>query len=191
MTQPPVNQERPAWLKQARRFFPNSIFASLMAIAFTVVGCILIRAGALEGPAFLFFLGLLMLGGTVFSGAAAVSFVADRMKGVQKTRSKPVESKPTFAIIVFLNGVMSWMLLTFVGFLPTRTPSSEESFDPIYIPLGLAILCTIYMGVHGRKVIREHFSQQRPGNFELTGWQAFWVVVLILFWSGMVTAVIQ
>ncbi|MCG6157668.1 hypothetical protein [Rubinisphaera margarita] len=189
MTQPPSNHERPGWLKQARRFFPNAIFATLMSIAFAVVGFVLLRAAG-EGPAFLVYPSLLIFGGAVYSGAAAGSHIADRVKGVPKTRSKPVASKPTFAILVFMNGVMSWMMLTAVNFLPARTPSSEESFNPIYIPLALAILCTVYIGVHGRKVIREHFSQPGDRNFELTGWQAFWVVVLILFWSGMVTAVL-
>ena len=48
MTQPPSNQERPGWLKQARRFFPNAIFATLMSIAFAVVGFVLLRAAGEE-----------------------------------------------------------------------------------------------------------------------------------------------
>ena len=90
----------------------------------------------------------------------------------------PQTEKPTFAVIILLVGIYSWMLslaMHFHGaFFNGLTPTKY------YLTLGIAISSTLFMQFYGKQVIRKHFGQSGGRNLEISAGQAMSVILLLI-----------
>jgi Ca2+/H+ antiporter len=178
LTLPPSNQSRPYWLWQTKRLFPSRVFAFVVGLAGLVVG-FLFGGVALnvQGcwpmaiPSVIFFLG----------AAAIVSsaFVSPNEDDSQHEPANRQSDKPTFAIIVLLIGVYSWLLTLSMHIFRAFFKNGPGS-TKYYVTLAIAILATLFMKAYGKRVVSQHFGRQGGRHLEIDGWQAFCVVVLVL-----------
>ena len=93
------------------------------------------------------------------------------------------ESKPTFAIFILLAGVYSWLLTIAMHVFDLFFKNGPGSVK-YYVTLGIAITCTLFMQLHGKQVIRKHFGTTGHLNPELSGRQAVYITVFVVFFGS-------
>ena len=124
-------------------------------------------------PSIFFFAG-------VFATASAALTRSNKASAADTAYSSNVQTnKPTFAIIVLLIGVYSWMLtfamLVFAAFFKNG-PGSAKYFGT----LGIAISSTLFMLIYGKRVVRQHFASRGGRNLEISAGQAACVVIFVV-----------
>ena len=122
-------------------------------------------------PSFLFFAGALV----TFCAAVTES----NSEFTENRSEDPRPEKPTFAIIIFLISIYSWLLSLgmhfFGGFFNGLTPTKY------YLTLGIAISATAYMKFRGNKIIREYFGPTPDlRKLEITSGQAAYIMIFLL-----------
>ena len=176
MNVPEAPKHLPLWLWQTKRLFPHPLFAGCISLACALVGILFAGIVIIE-PRFwpVGFLSVLFLAGS-FATAAATSTRLDKER-----LSLPIDvqtNKPTFAIVVLLISIYSIILTlgmhVFEGFFNNGPASTKY-----YVTLGIAISSALYMQIHGKKVVREHFGSMGGRKLELTGWQSLYVVLFM------------
>jgi len=121
-------------------------------------------------PSVLFFAGCI---------ATAYAAITPSEKGPLSESHNIQTDKPTFAVIVLLIGVYSWLLTLamhiFEGFFKNG-PGSIKYF----VTLGIAISSALFMQRYGKRVVREHFDALGGRNLVLSGRQAFYVTLFVV-----------
>lgn len=166
------------WRWKIKRLLPNPVFAGVIGFACFVVGVLfagvsLNVAGCwpMALPSLLFFAGS-------FLAAVAVVTKHDQASTVEHSNNVQTR-KPTFAIIVLLIGVYSWLLTVAMHVLGGVFFNGLDSLK-YFLTLGIAIASTLYMKFHGQRVVRHHFGTEGGRNLELSAGQAIRVVVLVV-----------
>ena len=168
---------RPYWLVKTKRLFPHPLFAGCVSLAFLVVGILFagvainVEGAWLMGvPSALFFLGC-------FATAVAVITPSHREPQDASHSAQPAHS--TFAIFVLLIGLYAW-LLTFAMHVFGAFLKNGPGSPKYYVTVGLAIASTVFMQVHGNRVVREHFGATGARGLEITGQQAMYVTIFVV-----------
>lgn len=178
MTSPAPNQSRPYWLWKTKRLFPSRLFAAVVGLAALVVGFLFAGVAMnVEGcwpmaiPSLIFLLG-----------AAAIISSAFVPPNESNSKYEPAirqSDKPTFAIMVLLISVYSW-LLTFSMHIFRAFFKNGPGSTKYYVTLTIAVLATLFMRAYGKRIVSQHFGGRGGRNLEIDGWQAFCVLVLVV-----------
>lgn len=157
--------------------FPHPLFAGCISLACLLVG-ILFAGVALIVP------GSWPMGiasGLFFAGffATASAAISGRDKTPPNVSHGVQRDKPTFAILVLLIGVYSW-LLTWAMHIFDAFFKNGPGSTKYFVTLGIAISSTVFMQVRGKRVIREHFGAQGGRNLELSSRQAIYVAIFVV-----------
>lgn len=113
------------------------------------------------------------------TAAAACSLAKKKRPGVAEFRTVPRQEKPTFAVIVLLIGVYSWLLTIAMHVFEAFFKNGPNS-PKYYVTLGIAIAATLFMQVYGKRVVRQYFGRKGGRNFDLTKWQAGYVAMFVM-----------
>jgi hypothetical protein len=171
----------PYWLRKTKRLFPHPLFAGCISVACAVVG-ILFAGVALNvaGTWPVIFPSILFFAGALATASAAIT----------RSHSEPSnaiaasqQSKPTFAIFVLLVGIYSWLLTVAMHVFDLFFKNGPGSVK-YFVTLGIAITCTLFMQLHGKRVIRKHFGPTGHRNPELSSRQAIYITVFVVFVGG-------
>lgn len=171
------SRHQPYWLCQAKRLFPHPLFAGCISLACLLVG--ILFAGVAINVVDCWPMGIPSV--LFFGVSIATAFAAFTPSGKEpRTVSGNVQTnKPTFAILVLLIGVYSW-LLTLAMHIFDDFFNNGLGLTKYFVTLGIAIASTLFMQIHGKRVIREHFGAKGGRNLELSGWQALYVVIFVV-----------
>lgn len=181
MNQPDYPKRQPYWLWQTKRLFPHPLFAGCISIACLTVA-ILFAGVAVSVPVWpMGIASALFFAGAFATAAAAVTKSRERTptRAEDFTWGSGQTRTPTFAILVLLIGVYSWLLtlaMHVFGALFKNGPGSVK----YYLTLGIAIASTLYMQFHGKRVVRRHFGARGGRNLVLSTGQAVYVVVFVV-----------
>ena len=140
-------------------------------VAFTVRGC-----WPMAIPSVLFFVG-------AFATASAALTRSNKASAGDAGYSTNVQTnKPTFAIVVLLIGVYSWILTLAMHAFHAFPKNGPGSFK-YYVTLGIAFSSTLFMRVYGRGLIRQHFGARGGRGLTLRSGQIAYVVIFVLVCS--------
>lgn len=178
VSDPRTSRLQSAWLRQTKRLFPHPLFAGCISVACLLVGILLAGAAiVVRGAWFMAIPSLAFLAGCFATAAAAI---------IPDAKESPVashqveERKPTFAIFVLLISIYSWLLMigmTIFRVFFNNGPGSTK----YYVTLGIAISSTIFMKVYGRRIVQEYFGAMGGKRIELSGRQAIYVTLFVMF----------
>lgn len=87
--------------------------------------------------------------------------------------------KPTFAILILLFGVYSWVLTLGMHVFTVFFKNGPGSFK-YFVTLGLAISSSLFMQVYGKQVIRRHFGVSGGRKLELSNRQAIYITMFVV-----------
>jgi hypothetical protein len=173
-----ANQIRPYWLWKTKRLFPSRLFAVVIGLACLTVG-VLFAGVALnvDGCWPMAIPSLLFFGGFIATTVSAC--VSPNQNNTQHDTGPGQSDKPTFAILILLVGVYSWMLTLSMHIFRAFFKNGPGSIK-YYVTLAIAISATLFMKSYGNRVVRKHFGLQGGRNLEIDGWQAFYVVLFVV-----------
>ena len=170
-------RQHPNWLRQTKRLFPNRLFAAVVSFASLLVGILLAGvalnvqgAGIMGVPSILFFLGSL-------ATACAATVPPDEV--ASRSSSNAQTGKPTFAILVLLISVYSWLLTAAMHIFHTFFKNGPGT-TKYYVTLGIALTSTLFMKLYGGQIVRKHFGKLGGRNLELDTAQAIYVTLFVV-----------
>lgn len=177
MSEPRSSRRQPYWLWQTRRLFPHPLFAGCISLACLLVG--ILFGGVAVNVAGCWPMGI--PSALFFAGSfAAASAALTRSDKERPTVSGDVQTnKPTFAILVLLIGIYSWALTLAMHVFHAFFKNGPGSIK-YFVTLGIAISSTLFMQMHGKRVVHEHFGARGGRNLELSGRQAFYVALFLV-----------
>jgi hypothetical protein len=88
-------------------------------------------------------------------------------------------NKPTFAIFVLLVGVYSWILTLAIHIFDAFFKNGLGS-TKYFVTLGIAISCTVFMQIYGKRIVREHLGVRGGRNLEISGRQAVYIAIFVV-----------
>ena len=179
MDEPTNESQHPAWLVQTKRLFPHPLFAGCISLACLLVAILFVGV-AIAGRIWPMLLAsLIFLAGSFAAAAAALTKNVVPHSAHAGDSSHLQTNKPTFAILVLLVGIYSWVL-TFAMHIFDAFIKNGPGSTKYYVTLGIAISSTIFMQVHGKRLVREHFGKMGGRNLLLESRQIKYVVAFIL-----------
>ena len=170
-------QQHPNWLRQIKRLFPNRLFAGAASFACLLVGILLagvalnVQGAWIMGiPSILFFLGCL---------ATACAAIIPPVEATSRSSSNAQTGKPTFAILVLLIGLYSWMLTAAMHIFQAFFKNGPGT-TKYYVTLGIALTSTLFMKLYGGQIVRKHFGNLGGRNLELDAAQVVYVTLFVV-----------
>ncbi len=182
MAQSAPLEDPPYWLWQTKRLFPHPIFAGCVSFACLLVA-ILFAGLAISMHIWLIgIVSFVFLCATYATAVAAISHAKDSRSTPKQQPHHSRQAKSTFAIMVLLIGVYSWLLTIAMHVFDAFFKNGPGSLK-YYITLGIAFASTLFMQIYGKRVVRHHFGTIGGRNFVLSTKQAFYVVIFVLGFS--------
>ena len=166
------------WLWQTKRLFPHPLFAGCISFACVLVTLLLVGVGITKRTWPMVAISVAFLVLAYATCRAAISLWKERHEATEEPATQP-PSKPTYAIMVLLIGLYSWLLtlsMHLFGGLFKNGPGSVKYF----VTLCIAILSTLFMQVRGKQIVRSHFGPDGGRNLHLNARQAGYVCLLIV-----------
>jgi len=167
------------WLWQTKRLFPHPVFAGCISFSCALVTLLLAGVGITQqiwpiaGASAAF---LVLAYATCI---AAFSLAKEKRASIATPQIAQQPSKPTYAVMVLLVGVYSWLLTIAIhvfGAFFKNGPGSLKYF----VTLGIAISATLFMQVRGKRIVRSHFGRAGGRNLTLDSRQVGYVCLLVL-----------
>lgn len=177
------NQQEPKWLLRTKRLFPHPLFSGGTSIAFLILAIIFIGVGISERIWPMACVAFVFLTACIITAVATVSHVRNRHLGAATQPVAEGTAKPTFAIMILLVGIYSWLLTAAMHIFNAIFPNGPGSLK-YNLTLALAISATVFMRLFGYRLLRKHFGRRGGRGLELTPRQAVYVVGFVAVLSA-------
>jgi hypothetical protein len=178
MPQVLLPNRQPYWLWKTKRLFPHPLFAGCVSAASIVVGILFMGCAIAIGVWPMGVVSLLFFGGAYATAAAAISRSPNDPVAEKVYTARFQKNKPTFAILVLLISVYTW-LLGFAMLVADLFFKVDPGSIKYGVTLAIAIASTIYLRMHGNRIVREHFGANGGRKLELTSRQAMYVSLFV------------
>jgi hypothetical protein len=179
MNQSKHRSGQPYWLWQTKRLFPHPVFAGCISFACLLVTILFAGVAISERIWPMGIASAIFLAGTCATAAAAFTGTKDKRSANQQDSTHPQAYKPTFAVLVLLIGVYSWLLTIAMHVFDTFFKNGPGSLK-YFVTLGIAVAATLFMQVYGKRVVRQHFGTMGGRNLTLNSRQVGYVVVFVM-----------
>ncbi|QDS95083.1 hypothetical protein FF011L_38670 [Roseimaritima multifibrata] len=178
------------WLWQTKRLFPHPVFAGCISFCCVLVTFLLAGVGISQQiwPMAAASVAFLALAYATCIAAFSLAKEKRAAKGRPQTVQQP--SKPTYAVMILLVGIYSWLLTIGMHLFDTFFNNGPGSLKYV-VTLAIAVSATLFMQIRGKRVVREHFGRTGGRNLTLSsrqvGYVCFFVVSLSIYFVWVVS----